>query len=122
MHPESFGKGVCNRFLRTGSCQYGDSCKYYHPKQNFQSLNPQVIPGIFYNYGFVSPVTRYGDSYGFGCFPFGIMFLHLLPILFVWYQVVRLGIAWEFRWVTYLHHLSHHQRVDILLFHLLIGY
>ncbi|KAG5548940.1 hypothetical protein RHGRI_014344 [Rhododendron griersonianum] len=74
------------------------------------------------NYGFVSPVTRYGDSYGFGCFPFGIMFLHLLPILFVWYQVVRLGIVWEFRWVTYLHHLSHHQRVDILLFHLLIGY
>ncbi|XP_058213466.1 zinc finger CCCH domain-containing protein 3-like isoform X5 [Rhododendron vialii] len=44
-HPESFGKGVCNRFLRTGSCQYDDSCKYYHPRQNFQSLNPQVIPG-----------------------------------------------------------------------------
>ncbi|KAI8555386.1 hypothetical protein RHMOL_Rhmol05G0170500 [Rhododendron molle] len=144
MHPESFGKGVCNRFLRTGSCQYGDSCKYYHPKQDFQSINPQVIPDnihspsiaesqlvrggpfpgthyYFYNYGLVSPVTRYGDSYGFGSFPFGIMFLHILPILFVCYQVVRLGIVWEFRWVTYLHHLSHRQRVDILLFHLLIG-
>ncbi|CAK9181174.1 unnamed protein product [Ilex paraguariensis] len=36
LNPDSFGKGVCNRFVRTGSCQYGDSCKYYHPKQNFQ--------------------------------------------------------------------------------------
>ncbi|XP_057469936.1 zinc finger CCCH domain-containing protein 3 [Actinidia eriantha] len=45
IHAESFGKGICNRFVRTGSCQYGDSCKYFHPKQNFQGLNPQGIPG-----------------------------------------------------------------------------
>ncbi|XP_059648397.1 zinc finger CCCH domain-containing protein 3 [Cornus florida] len=41
IHPESFGKGVCNRFVRTGSCQYGDSCKYFHPKQNSQSSSAQ---------------------------------------------------------------------------------
>ncbi|XP_027108015.1 zinc finger CCCH domain-containing protein 3 isoform X3 [Coffea arabica] len=41
--PGTLGKqGVCNRFVRTGSCQYGDSCKYYHPKQN---PNDQVLPG-----------------------------------------------------------------------------
>ncbi len=41
---DSFGGGgVCNRFLTTGSCQYGDSCKYYHPKQNPQSMNMQGI-------------------------------------------------------------------------------
>ncbi|KAI3972298.1 hypothetical protein MKW92_010159, partial [Papaver armeniacum] len=39
---EGFGKGVCNHFIRTGFCQYGDSCKYFHPKPNLQ--NPS-IPG-----------------------------------------------------------------------------
>ncbi|XP_018498314.2 zinc finger CCCH domain-containing protein 3 [Pyrus x bretschneideri] len=29
-------KGVCNRFVNTGSCPYGDSCKYLHPKNNQQ--------------------------------------------------------------------------------------
>ncbi|XP_022872898.1 zinc finger CCCH domain-containing protein 3 [Olea europaea var. sylvestris] len=43
--PDSVGKGVCNRFLRTGSCQYGDSCKYYHPKQNVPSINTQGLAG-----------------------------------------------------------------------------
>ncbi|XP_021772477.1 zinc finger CCCH domain-containing protein 3-like [Chenopodium quinoa] len=33
---QSFGNGVCNRFLRTGFCPYGDSCKYHHPKHNLQ--------------------------------------------------------------------------------------
>ncbi|KAI4378082.1 hypothetical protein MLD38_015617 [Melastoma candidum] len=28
----SFTAGVCNRFVKTGFCQYGDSCKYVHPK------------------------------------------------------------------------------------------
>ncbi|KAK3016994.1 hypothetical protein RJ639_006560 [Escallonia herrerae] len=41
IHPQPFGIGVCNRFVRTGSCQYGDSCKYYHPKQNLEILNTQ---------------------------------------------------------------------------------
>ncbi|KAK1372777.1 Zinc finger CCCH domain-containing protein 3 [Heracleum sosnowskyi] len=37
---DSFGTaGVCNRFATTGSCPYGDSCKYVHPKQNPQSTN-----------------------------------------------------------------------------------
>ncbi|KAI3866180.1 hypothetical protein MKW92_017715 [Papaver armeniacum] len=40
---DGFGKGVCNHFIRTGFCQYGDSCKYFHPKPNFQ--NPS-IPGV----------------------------------------------------------------------------
>ncbi|XP_075500351.1 zinc finger CCCH domain-containing protein 3 isoform X2 [Primulina tabacum] len=43
--PESFGKGVCNRFVRTGSCQYGDSCKYYHPK-DVAGTNIQGIAGV----------------------------------------------------------------------------
>nr|GMD88518.1 zinc finger CCCH domain-containing protein 3 isoform X1 [Ipomoea batatas] len=43
--PESFGKGVCNRFVRTGSCQYGESCRYYHPKQNTQNMNLERIRG-----------------------------------------------------------------------------
>ncbi|KAL8170387.1 hypothetical protein V2J09_022191 [Rumex salicifolius] len=42
-------KGVCNRFVNTGACPYGDSCKYVHPKQNMQvqSMNPQGPPSRF---------------------------------------------------------------------------
>nr|XP_043634677.1 zinc finger CCCH domain-containing protein 3 [Erigeron canadensis] len=36
--------GVCNRFIRTGSCPYGDSCKYLHPNQNLQNRNMQGFP------------------------------------------------------------------------------
>ncbi|KAL3515900.1 hypothetical protein ACH5RR_022802 [Cinchona calisaya] len=39
-------QGVCNRFIRTGACQYGDSCKYYHPKQNVRNPTPNMPPGI----------------------------------------------------------------------------
>nr|GEY91531.1 zinc finger CCCH domain-containing protein 3 isoform X1 [Tanacetum cinerariifolium]GEY92467.1 zinc finger CCCH domain-containing protein 3 isoform X1 [Tanacetum cinerariifolium] len=38
-HTSSPTPGVCNRFIRTGSCPYGDSCKYFHPSQNLQSNN-----------------------------------------------------------------------------------
>ncbi|KAL7119902.1 hypothetical protein ACP275_02G090100 [Erythranthe tilingii] len=44
--PLSIGKGVCNRFVRTGSCQYGDSCKYYHPNKNSPNMmNSQGTEG-----------------------------------------------------------------------------
>ncbi|KAI3776334.1 hypothetical protein L1987_46110 [Smallanthus sonchifolius] len=33
--------GVCNRFILTGSCPYGDSCKYLHPNHNLQNRNMQ---------------------------------------------------------------------------------
>ncbi|KAF7142282.1 hypothetical protein RHSIM_Rhsim05G0121300 [Rhododendron simsii] len=98
-----------------GSCQYGDSCKYYHPKQNFQSLNPQVIPDNIH-----SPSIAESQLVGGGPFP-GMQYFFCWLVLGFGHVVVRLGIVWEFRWVTYLHHLSHRQRVGILLFHLLIG-
>ncbi|KAI3834065.1 hypothetical protein MKX03_035861 [Papaver bracteatum] len=40
---EGFGKGVCNHFIRTGFCQYGDSCKYFHPKPNLQNPSTGVM-------------------------------------------------------------------------------
>ncbi|PIN25756.1 U1 snRNP-specific protein C [Handroanthus impetiginosus] len=43
--PQSIGKGICNRFVRTGSCQYGDSCKYYHPKKNVPNMDTQGTEG-----------------------------------------------------------------------------
>ncbi|KAK4427573.1 Zinc finger CCCH domain-containing protein 3 [Sesamum alatum] len=43
--PRSVGKGVCNRFVRTGSCRYGDSCKYYHPKKNVENMSTQGMEG-----------------------------------------------------------------------------
>ncbi|KAG9459882.1 hypothetical protein H6P81_004390 [Aristolochia fimbriata] len=41
---EGGARGICNRFVRTGFCQYGDACRYLHPQQNRE--NPaQVISG-----------------------------------------------------------------------------
>ncbi|KAL5834246.1 hypothetical protein ACOSQ3_013792 [Xanthoceras sorbifolium] len=43
-HPDGFSKGVCNRFVKTGFCPYGDSCKFFHPKN---SSNPQnTLQGV----------------------------------------------------------------------------
>ncbi|XP_047975655.1 zinc finger CCCH domain-containing protein 3 [Salvia hispanica] len=42
---QSISKGVCHRFVRTGSCQYGESCKYHHPKNNLTNMNAQRLEG-----------------------------------------------------------------------------
>ncbi|KAL6562877.1 hypothetical protein OROHE_005464 [Orobanche hederae] len=59
----STAKGVCNRFVRTlsglkydshtpcildGSCQYGDSCKYYHPKKSLPNMNTQGVEALLF--------------------------------------------------------------------------
>ncbi|KAK2661393.1 hypothetical protein Ddye_007926 [Dipteronia dyeriana] len=50
-HPHGFSKGVCSRFLKTGFCPYGDSCKYFHPNNN---SNPQnTVQGVV---GFIDNV------------------------------------------------------------------
>ncbi|XP_059438562.1 zinc finger CCCH domain-containing protein 3 [Corylus avellana] len=48
-YTEGFGKGVCNRFVKTGFCQYGDSCKYFHPKNNLPNVNAQGVSGLVDN-------------------------------------------------------------------------
>ncbi|CAK9328445.1 unnamed protein product [Citrullus colocynthis] len=39
-----FRPGFCNRFLTTGFCQYGDSCKYFHPNNNNTTHNSTSHP------------------------------------------------------------------------------
>ncbi|KAK8476714.1 hypothetical protein V6N13_067180 [Hibiscus sabdariffa] len=43
---QPFSKGVCNRFLQSGFCQYGDNCKYFHPNNDSRNPNPQTPPGV----------------------------------------------------------------------------
>ncbi|XP_009386340.1 zinc finger CCCH domain-containing protein 3 [Musa acuminata AAA Group] len=38
----SLAKGVCHHFVRTGVCKYGDTCKYFHPKQDVLNPTPAV--------------------------------------------------------------------------------
>ncbi|XP_031116050.1 zinc finger CCCH domain-containing protein 3 isoform X1 [Ipomoea triloba] len=66
--PESFGKGVCNRFVRTGSCQYGESCRYYHPKQNTQNMNLERIRGNAFNDDILKH-NLHGQAFGATSFP-----------------------------------------------------
>ncbi|XP_054780123.1 zinc finger CCCH domain-containing protein 3 [Prosopis cineraria] len=40
VYSDGFVKGVCTRFVKTGYCQYGDSCKYVHPRI-LTNANPQ---------------------------------------------------------------------------------
>ncbi|KAF7817999.1 zinc finger CCCH domain-containing protein 3 [Senna tora] len=42
VYPQALGKGICNRFLKTGFCHYGDSCKYVHPK-SLLNANPHGV-------------------------------------------------------------------------------
>ncbi|KAL4578836.1 hypothetical protein LXL04_014967 [Taraxacum kok-saghyz] len=65
--------GLCNRFIRTGSCPYGDSCKYVHPNQNFPNMNMQGFPGAY-------------------IFFYLISFKYLLPVI---YCSSQLQIAWK---------------------------
>ncbi|KAJ1283091.1 hypothetical protein BS78_03G102000 [Paspalum vaginatum] len=40
----TLAKGVCHHFVRTGTCKYGDSCRYFHPKPD--GVNPALAaPG-----------------------------------------------------------------------------
>ncbi|XP_058076843.1 zinc finger CCCH domain-containing protein 3 [Magnolia sinica] len=60
---DGFGKGVCNHFVRTGFCQYGDACKYFHPKQNIQ--NPtQTISGMSSGMTLQPPIILGGPPVG----------------------------------------------------------
>ncbi|XP_056165456.1 zinc finger CCCH domain-containing protein 3 [Syzygium oleosum] len=53
-YAEGYVRGVCNRFVNTGFCQYGDTCKYFHPKNvatpaprtpRGDNVRSMVIPG-----------------------------------------------------------------------------
>ncbi|CAN1161676.1 Zinc finger CCCH domain-containing protein 3 [Linum perenne] len=45
-------QGLCNRFLKTGFCPFGDSCKYLHlnsnaaAPQNYNSSTAVQVPGL----------------------------------------------------------------------------
>ncbi|KAG8649588.1 zinc finger CCCH domain-containing protein 3 isoform X2 [Manihot esculenta] len=45
-----FAKGVCNRFVKSGFCPYGDSCKYLHPtSSNNLQTNGSLSQGLMNN-------------------------------------------------------------------------
>ncbi|AED93594.1 putative transcription factor C3H family [Arabidopsis thaliana] len=69
-------KGLCNRFITSNFCPFGDSCRYFHPNNNTGStgftnntqlrvdmLNQQHIQGSTLNRDFVSgrPGTGWFD-------------------------------------------------------------
>ncbi|CAI9101351.1 OLC1v1038653C1 [Oldenlandia corymbosa var. corymbosa] len=74
--PVSLGKqGICNRFVRTGSCQYGDSCRFYHPKQTVQQPPPQTQLGNVFgqtmgSFGNLPPSLMPPPETGYPSLPF----------------------------------------------------
>ncbi|PIA60873.1 hypothetical protein AQUCO_00300409v1 [Aquilegia coerulea] len=76
---DSFGRGTCNHFLRTGFCQYGDSCIYIHPKpQHLQNPISQLMPtsedairgGMSISLGNLPPSLRPPPEGGYPPLPF----------------------------------------------------
>ncbi|XP_058002894.1 zinc finger CCCH domain-containing protein 3 isoform X2 [Hevea brasiliensis] len=61
----AFTKGVCNRFVKTGFCPYGDSCKYLHPtnSNNLQN-NVNLFQGNQLVGGSSLPADVVRDSMG----------------------------------------------------------
>ncbi|CAN7010060.1 hypothetical protein IGI04_011587 [Brassica rapa subsp. trilocularis] len=46
--PERMGQPVCQHFMRTGTCKYGGSCKYHHPRQGGGSVAPVSLSYLGY--------------------------------------------------------------------------
>ncbi|XP_057539758.1 zinc finger CCCH domain-containing protein 3 isoform X6 [Amaranthus tricolor] len=59
---QTFGKGLCNRFLKT----YGDSCKYFHPKHNVQSPSTQDTHNFVDNLQLQGGIQGHVASQSFG--------------------------------------------------------
>ncbi|XP_056162340.1 zinc finger CCCH domain-containing protein 58 isoform X1 [Syzygium oleosum] len=47
-YPERLGQPVCQYYMRTGTCKFGVSCKFHHPKQGIGSAVPVALN--FYGY------------------------------------------------------------------------
>ncbi|GFZ21831.1 zinc finger C-x8-C-x5-C-x3-H type family protein [Actinidia rufa] len=42
-YPERAGQPVCQYYMRTGTCKFGASCKYHHPRQGGGSAIPVAL-------------------------------------------------------------------------------
>lgn len=42
-YPERAGQPVCQYYMRTGTCKFGSSCKYHHPRQGATVVNPFAL-------------------------------------------------------------------------------
>ncbi|XP_065852745.1 zinc finger CCCH domain-containing protein 3 isoform X2 [Euphorbia lathyris] len=62
-----FTKGVCNRFVNTGFCPYGDSCKYLHPSNTENLTNAGVSLGL--HNSVQSPIVPGTQLVGGSCLP-----------------------------------------------------
>ncbi|EOY11730.1 PREDICTED: zinc finger CCCH domain-containing protein 3 [Theobroma cacao] len=77
---EPFAKGICNRFVKTGFCQFGDNCKYFHPKNDSRGANPQAAAapapgsvegaGIGMSWGNLPPSLKPPPEGGYPPLPF----------------------------------------------------
>ncbi|XP_024933149.3 zinc finger CCCH domain-containing protein 34 isoform X3 [Ziziphus jujuba] len=42
-YPERVGQPVCQYYMKTGTCKYGASCKYHHPRQGGGSISSVTL-------------------------------------------------------------------------------
>ncbi|XP_066308603.1 zinc finger CCCH domain-containing protein 3-like isoform X3 [Miscanthus floridulus] len=69
----TLAKGICHHFVRTGTCKYGDSCRYFHPKPD--GVNPALaasgnILGGHTSWGNLPPSLQPPPEGGYPPLPF----------------------------------------------------
>ncbi|XP_039813809.1 zinc finger CCCH domain-containing protein 3 isoform X2 [Panicum virgatum] len=69
----TLAKGVCHHFVRTGTCKYGDSCRYFHPKPD--GVNPSLaapgnVLGAHTSWGNLPPSLQPPPEGGYPPLPF----------------------------------------------------
>ncbi|MQM12521.1 hypothetical protein Taro_045442 [Colocasia esculenta] len=106
-------RGVCHHFVRTGFCQFGDGCRYFHPKQNAANEH-QMTPAGPNSAVMTCAPSSMGSQHFVGSSVLGkLLLLSLLNLILM----ILLG----FLGATYLPHLDHHQKAVIYLSLLLSG-
>ncbi|KAJ3686989.1 hypothetical protein LUZ61_016153 [Rhynchospora tenuis] len=70
----TIASGVCQHFIRTGLCKYGDSCKYVHPKPEMVNPTPiasgEMLRGTVSNWGILPPSLQPPPEGGYPPLPF----------------------------------------------------
>ncbi|MQM10110.1 hypothetical protein Taro_042996 [Colocasia esculenta] len=94
MFPDRPDQPDCQYFMKTGSCKYGSSCKYHHPKEKIAqlaagSMGPHMLP-LRPGHAVCTYYSTYGNcKYGSACkfdhpYPLAGYYGYTYPALPMW--------------------------------------
>ncbi|KAL0722200.1 hypothetical protein Bca4012_036799 [Brassica carinata] len=80
-HHDSFSeRAECRFFMNTGTCKYGDDCKYYHPKERMLPAPPNLLNHVVLPARPGQPACGNFKAYGFCKYGANCKFDHPMPL------------------------------------------